>query len=235
MSRFLSGLFLFLSVTFVVHAQKVEGDWQAVVKDGPVELRVVLHVRKDETGALKGTLDSPDQGVMGTPLSSISFKDSVLKFEISSSDAMYEGKVEADRPSIKGIWSQAGNSFPLEFLPSVVPPEGKKRVLKPSEIDGQWDGAIETGSGRLRIVLHILTYEDGMTATLDSPDQNAKGLPITTITHAGGRLKFEMKQLAASFEGVINRELTKIDGTWSQGGGDAALIFSRAGAAPKEK
>jgi hypothetical protein len=44
-----------------------------------------------------------------------------------------------------------------------------------------------------------------------------------------------MKQLAASFEGAINTELTKIEGSWSQDSGGAALIFSRAGAAPKGK
>lgn len=235
MNRLISGLFLFLSVTFIAHAQKVEGDWQGVVKNGPVELRVVLHLKKDETGTLKGTLDSIDQGVTGIPISSISLKDSVLKFDVPSVDGMYEGKVDADRPALKGTWSQAGISFPLEFLPRVAPPEGKKRVLKPSDIDGQWEGVIETGSGKLRIVLHILTYEDGMTATLDSPDQNATGLPVTTITRDGERLKFEMKQLAGSYEGVINRELTKIDGPWSQGGGVATLIFSRAGDAPKSK
>jgi hypothetical protein len=237
MNRLLSGLFLFLSVTFVAHAQKVEGDWQGVGKDGRVELRVVLHLKKDETGALKGTLDSIDQGVTGVPISSISLKDSVLKFEVPSVGGMYEGKVEADPPAIRGTWSQAGNpdSFPLEFFPSVAPPEGKNRVLKPSDIDGHWEGVIETGSGKLRIVLHILTYEDGMTARLDGLARNGTGLPVTTITRDGGRLKFEMKQLAASYEGAINPELTKIDGSWSQDGGGAALIFSRAGAAPKGK
>ena len=237
MNRLLSGLFLFLSIPFVAHAQTVEGDWQAVMKDGRVELRVALHLKKDETGALKGTIDSIDRGVTGVPISSISLKDSVLKFEVPSVGGMYEGKVEADRPAIKGTWSQAGKgaSFPLEFFPSVASPEGKKRVLKPSDIDGQWEGVIETESGKLRIVLHILTYEDGMTATLDGLLRNGAGLPVTTITRDGGRLKFEMKQLAASYEGAINRELTRIDGSWSQGGDGAALIFSRAGAAPKGK
>jgi hypothetical protein len=235
MNSLLSGLFLFLSVTFVAHAQRVEGDWQGVMKDGPVELRAVLHLKKDETGTLKGTLDSIDQGVTGIPISSISLEDSVLKFEVPSVGGMFEGRVEADRPAIKGTWSQGGNSFPMEFLPSVAPPEGKNRVLKPSDIDGQWEGVIETESGKLRIVLHILTYEDGMTARLDGLDRKGTGLPVTTITRDRGRLKFEMKQLAASYEGAINPELTKIDGSWSQDGAGAALIFSRAGAAPKGK
>ena len=236
MNRLLSGLFLFLYITFVAHAQTVEGDWQAVMKDGRVELRVVLHLKKEGTGALKGTLDSIDQGVTGVPISSISLKNSVLKFEVPSVGGIYEGNVEADRPAIKGTWSQAGkgDSFPVEFFPSVASSEGKKRVLKPSDIDGQWEGVIETESVKLRVVLHILTYEDGMTATMDGLLRNGTGLPVTTITRDGGRLKFEMKQLAASYEGAINPELTRIDGAWSQGGGGEALIFSR-GAAPKGK
>lgn len=235
MKKLFYGLLLSLSMTVVAHAQTVEGDWQGVLKAGPAELRLMLHIKKDEAGVLKGTLDSIDQGAMGIPISSISLKDTALKFEISSISGEYEGKLDAGRGAIKGTWSQGANSFPLEFTRSAAPPEGKKRVLKPSDLDGQWEGVIETGSGKLRIVLHILTYEDGMTATLDSPDQNATGLPVTTINRDGGRLKFEMRQIAAGYDGAINRELTKIDGSWSQGGGGAPLIFTRAGAAPKEK
>jgi hypothetical protein len=116
MNRLLSGLFLLLSVTFVAHAQKVEGDWQGVVKDGTVELRVVLHLKKDETGALKGTLDSPDQGVTGIPISSISLKDSVLKFEVPSVGVRRESGARSPR-------SQRDLVAGRQFLPSGISPE----------------------------------------------------------------------------------------------------------------
>src|SRR5262245_14103895 len=78
--------------------------------------------------------------------------------------------------------------------------ETKKKTSKPSDIDGDWIG----GSSRLRFVLHIITYDDGMTAKHDSPDQDAFGIPVTTITRDGAELKFEIRSIAGRYEGKIN-------------------------------
>ena len=217
------------------HAQSVEGDWQGTLKAGGGELRLVLHVTKDEKGGLKATLDSPDQNSMGTPVTSITLADSTLKFEMQMIAGSYEGKVNTDRTNISGTWTQGGSSAPLEFSRVAASAEAKKRLLKPSDIDGEWEGMLDAGSQSLRLVLHIVTYEDGMTAKLDSPDQNAMGLPVTTITRDGAKLKFEMKQIAGGFEGTINQELNSISGSWTQGGGSLALTLKRKNAPPKEK
>src|SRR5262249_46146820 len=84
-----------------------------------------------------------------------------------------------------------------------------------------------------RFVLHIITYEDGMTASMDSPDQNAFGIPVTTITREGAELKFEIKSIAGRYEGKINPELTTISGTWQQGGGSMPLVLKRTNAIPQ--
>ena len=105
----------------------------------------------------------------------------------------------------------------MEFTRITVLQETKKKTPKPSDIDGAWIG----GPSKLRFVLHIITYDDGMTAEVDSPDQNAFGIPVTTITRDGAELKFEVKSIAGSYEGKINPELTTISGTWKQGGGSS--------------
>ena len=172
-----------------------------------------LHVTKDEKGTLKATFDGIDQGARGLPISAISLKDSTLNFELNVAGASYEGKINADHTRISGTWTQGGRSFPLEFTRITVLQETKKKTPKPSDIDGAW---IE-GTSKLRFVLHIITYDDGMTAEVDSPDQNAFGIPVTTITRDGAELKFEVKSIAGSYEGKINPELTTISGTWKQG------------------
>jgi hypothetical protein len=235
MKNFFYGFLLSLFATFSANAQTVEGDWQGTLKAGATELRLVLHVAKDDKGALKATLDSVDQGAMGIPITSISFNDSILKFEIQNINGSYEGKVNADRTMIDGTWSQGGGSLPLELTRVGARSETKKRTLKPSDIDGTWEGVLDAGSEKLRLVLHILTYEDGMTARLDSPDQNAIGIPITTISREGTKLKFELKQIGGSFEGSLNPELTTVSGTWEQGGGTLPLVLKRTSPASKEK
>jgi hypothetical protein len=136
--------------------------------------------------------------------------------------------VEGDT-RITGTYAQGGMSIPLEITRITVFQETKKKTPKPSDIDGAWIG----GASRLRFILHIITYEDGMTAEHDSPDQNAFGIPVTTITRGGAMLKFEIKPTRGSFEGNINPEKTTISGTWKQGGSSMPLVLKRTNEFPR--
>src|SRR5215475_7377571 len=229
MNKLFCGLLVGLFMNIGANAQTVEGDWEGMLKADDVELRVRLHVTKDEKGSLKATFDSIDQGARGLPISAISLKDSTLKFERKVAGWSYEGKVNADHTRISGTWTQGGRSFPLEFTRITAFQETEKKTPKPSDIDGAWIG----GLSKLRIVLHIITYEDGMTAKLDSPDKDAFGIPVTTITRDGAELKFEIKSIAGSYEGKINPERTTISGTWEQEGDTGLLVLKRTSSFPR--
>lgn len=228
-------LLICLFVAVAARAQAVEGDWEGTLKVGDAELRLALHVKKDDKGALKATFDSVDQGAMGIPVSSVSFSDGTLKFAMDNAQASYEGKLDAGKNVISGNWSQGGAAFPLEFARAKPRAEAKPRTPKPSDIDGDWEGALDAGGQTLRVALHIASYEDGMSAKFDSLDQNLKDIPVTTIQRDGAKLKFEMKQFAATFEGTIDKELKTITGDWSQGGGSLPLTLKRKAAPAGEK
>lgn len=210
------------------HAQAIEGDWQGTLKAGQVELRIVVHVTRDEKGALKGTMDSPDQGANRIPITGISVANSVLKFEVGAVMGSYEGKINGGATAITGLWSQLGMALPLD-LARATAVQAKARVPKPSEIDGDWSGALDIPMGTLKVILHITTYDDGMTAKLDVPDQKAMGLPATSISRDGQAVKVELKQLGASYNGTLDKELATLTGTWSQLGNSLPLIFKRTG------
>jgi uncharacterized protein len=228
-------LLICLFVAVAARAQAVEGDWEGTLKVGDAELRLALHVKKDDKGALKATFDSVDQGAMGIPVSSVSFSDGTLKFAMDNAQASYEGKLDAGKNVISGNWLQGGAAFPLEFARAKPRAEAKPRTPKPSDIDGDWEGALDAGGQTLRVALHIASYEDGMSAKFDSLDQNLKDIPVTTIQRDGAKLKFEMKQFAATFEGTIDKELKTITGDWSQGGGSLPLTLKRKAAPAGEK
>src|SRR5262249_3588035 len=140
MNKLFYGLLVSLFMNVGANAQTVEGDWQGTIKADGVELRLLLHVTKDEKGTLKATFDSIDQGARGLPISAISLKDSTLNFELQVAGGSYEGKINADYTRINGIWTQGGRSFPLEFTRITVLQETKKTPPKPSDIDGAWIG-----------------------------------------------------------------------------------------------
>src|SRR5208283_4323980 len=195
----------------------IAGDWQGTLKAGGAELRLVLHVSEREGGQLKATLDSIDQGANGMPVTSISLKDSKLTFTVDSIHGSYEGKLNADTTVIEGTWSQ-GQTFQLDFKRGAPSATAERKKAKPSDIDGAWVGTLDAGAVKLGIVFHITNMEDGLMATMDSPDQGANGLPVTTVTRNGSSLVMEMKQIGGKFEGKISADLTTIDGTWTQGG-----------------
>ena len=221
----LAALSLF-SASFAA-AQDITGDWQGTLSAGGVELRLVLHVGKNADGSLKATLDSIDQpGANNIPVSSITLKDSKLNLGVDAVHGTYEGTVSSDGKAIKGTWKQ-GQPLPLEFQRAAAPIKTEHKPAKPSDIDGAWLGTLDTGGGKLRVVFHIVNTEDGLTATLDSPDQGANGLPTTSVTRDGVSLKIEVKQIGGGFSGKIAADLSSIDGTWTQMGNSMPLVLKR--------
>eukprot|EP01035_Chromulina_nebulosa_P050250 gene50250-68313_t len=48
-------------------------------------------------------------------------------------------------------------------------------------IIGDWNGALKVQGIQLRLVFHISKTDSGFSATMDSPDQGAKGIPVTSV------------------------------------------------------
>lgn len=99
------------------------------------------------------------------------------------------------------------------------------KPAKPSDIDGDWLGTLDTGMMKLRLVLHIVNTDQGLTATMDSPDQGANGIPVNSITRTGTEFKFEMKSIGGSYVGTISTDLSTINGTWTQMGKSWPMVL----------
>jgi hypothetical protein len=161
--------------------------------------------------------------VKGIQATGVSVTDGTLTFAVPQIAGGYQGTLNAAGTAISGTWSQAGNSLPLDLTRDAATPE-RTRVVKGSDIDGDWEGSL---AAQLRLVVHITTFDDGASATFDSPNQGAFGLPITGIARQAARLQFEMKQLAASFSGTVSHDASKIEGVWSQLGNNTPLVLKR--------
>jgi hypothetical protein len=77
-------------------------------------------------------------------------------------------------------------------------------------------------------VLKIAKSADGSyTATIDSPDQGAKDIPVTSILYNDPALQLELEGIAAAYRGSLNKAATEISGLWEQGGKSLPLAFRR--------
>lgn len=94
---------------------------------------------------------------------------------------------------------------------------------------GDWEGTLDVGAAKLRLVLHVTAAADGaLTAKADSPDQGAYGLAVDTISFKEGALQFEMKRLGASYTGKLNAAGNELTGEFKQGPAAFPLVFKRA-------
>jgi fermentation-respiration switch protein FrsA (DUF1100 family) len=201
----------------------VVGDWKGTLSANGSQLHLVLHVNRAKDGNLGATLDSLDQGANGIPVSAIAVKDGKLSLTVAAVGGTYEGTVNADATEIKGTWTQR-QPIELNFERSAAAKSGN---VAPSDIDGAWTGTLDAGSAKLRVVFHIFNSADGLKATMDSLDQGAKGIPMTSVTRDGTSLKMELKTAGGVFEGKISADKVTMEGTWTQKGNSLPLVLTR--------
>lgn len=106
-------------------------------------------------------------------------------------------------------------------------------VTAQEKIVGEWQGVLDAGAVKLRIVLHFKANEKNLLGTMDSPDQGANGIPIDSVAFENSTLKFVMSKLGASYEGTLIGE--EIVGKFSQGGVVLPLSLKRGTLAPPKR
>jgi len=106
---------------------------------------------------------------------------------------------------------------------------GGQEQTAPVNPEGDWKGTLDAGGVKLDLVLHVTKKDGALSATLDSPNQGATGLPIESISVTGKSLRFEMKSLGATYEGTFSADGSQIDGQFSQGPQQLRLTFKRVG------
>ncbi|WP_348800383.1 alpha/beta hydrolase family protein [Flavobacterium adhaerens] len=94
------------------------------------------------------------------------------------------------------------------------------------DITGQWNGFLKVPGGQLRLEFNIIKNDKGYSATMDSPDQGARDIPITTTSFESNILKLEIPSARIVYEGELNPHNVVI-GTFTQSGQSFPLDLSR--------
>ncbi len=100
-------------------------------------------------------------------------------------------------------------------------------------IEGQWNGVLSIQGTQLRLVFNITKKDEIYTATMDSPDQGAKGIPVTSTTLDGNKLTIIAENMKLKYEGKVESE-AKIIGVFSQGTFKTDMELSREKIEPKK-
>jgi hypothetical protein len=169
----------------------VAGDYAGVLGS----LHLVLHLQRDTAGKLSGSLDSLDQGALGIPCSDFVLSGVQFSFNVPAVHGAYSGTVSADGKTITGTWDQ-GRPMPLVLTQTAAETKAEPAFVaaeKPSPVDGDWRGAIDTPNGQLPAVIHVKSDRSGKEyVAFDSPSQNAFGLTGDNATLKGDQFSFDL-------------------------------------------
>lgn len=93
---------------------------------------------------------------------------------------------------------------------------------------GTWEGTLPSGmGGQIRVVVHLSQAPDGLSATMDSPDQNATGIPVAKATFVDGKLSLDVAKVGGSYLGTLDAEKGEISGNWQQSGQTIPLVLKK--------
>ena len=116
-------------------------------------------------------------------------------------------------------------AFALLFLLFVSQP-----MLAQQHLVGDWEGQLRAGTTSFRIIFHISSTENGLAATMDSPDQGAKDIPVSDVRLQNGELILTVVAVGGQYRGQVLDGT--IDGLWQQGGREIPLKLNRPGELP---
>lgn len=123
----ISILLITLLAAFTLTAQDITGQWNGVLNVQGTQLRLVFNVSKTETG-YSSTMDSPDQGANGIPVTNTTFENSTIKFEVANAGIQYIGVLKENE--IVGTFKQGGLELPLNLSRKAIE---KAAVVRPQE------------------------------------------------------------------------------------------------------
>src|SRR5579863_10285584 len=103
----------FIAVATLADAQNssLAGDYVGML--GPYHVK--LHLVAGPNGALTGTADNSDMGLVGMPCENIRAEGQTFSFTVPTVRGTWTGFVGADGNSLSGMWSQGANPMPLNF------------------------------------------------------------------------------------------------------------------------
>ncbi len=94
--------------------------------------------------------------------------------------------------------------------------------------EGLWEGKLNAGV-ELRIVFHIQQNNGVFSATMDSPDQNANGIPCSKVTVTNDSIIIELDVAHAAYKAKQDNDTT-LTGLWQQGTASLPLVVHKVNA-----
>jgi hypothetical protein len=92
---------------------------------------------------------------------------------------------------------------------------------------GRWEGPLTQFGTTVRFVLNVKYAEGKLTPSLDSPDQNVTGIPLSDLVINGDSISFRIGVASANYKGRLEKWSNIIHGEFYQRGGTYTLNLTK--------
>ena len=99
------------------------------------------------------------------------------------------------------------------------------QVQPTTALEGSWSGKLKVGTMSLTLVLHLEQAEGYVKASLDSPDQGAKGISAYKEYLSDDSVALKVEAIGATYRAKLKDG--KLDGTFSQMGMKIPLVLTK--------
>lgn len=100
-------------------------------------------------------------------------------------------------------------------------------MLSAQTIVGDWNGTLDASGMKLRLIFHIQEKDGQLTATMDSPDQGANGIPVQSVSWEDEKLTITIPKLGLTYTATLEEDGNTLNGTFQQGPANLPLIMGR--------
>ncbi len=219
-----------------VKSMKVEGEitgtWLGTLTVNNNSLRIIFHIKAEKDSMLSATMDSPDQGAKNIPADNVKYENGNITISFGKIGAAFDGNLSKNKNEIEGKWVQGGGSLPLTLkkvknekeIAAVLP----VKIKLDKDLYGTWEGKLSISAIALRIDFKLVKNSDGTTsASMDSPDQGVKDIPVQEITYKNGEIILSVKSVMGKYTGKFEKDSMQINGEWQQAGRTFPLVLKK--------
>lgn len=210
--------------------------WEGSVEVPGRDLRLVVDLAQDRTGAWTGSAIVPGFGIKGTPLFNIVVTGSDIAFDLGNAlgappygPTTFKATLAGD--TMTGEMRQAGNAAKFALTrtgPSQVEPPLRSTPIA-RELESQWVGEFELGGYPRHVTMTLENHATaGATAKLVFVGKRTTDLPIDLVVQDGRILRIESVPNQVMFEGRIDNESREITGTLELGPLELPLTLRRS-------
>ena len=209
------------------------GHWEAdIAGDGPQRIRVSLDLAKNAKSEWIASMGLPSDNKTGLVVKNVVVNGKSVKFlalELMSTpfdltlapDGSMKGTISG--PGAQSVEFKRTGEAKVELIPASA------AVSK--ELEGDWEGALGSPNGGIRMVFHFKNEPDKtVVTTFDTP--NATNLPLNDVKQTGQKVEFGMRIAHGAFQGTLNKEGTELAGQFAHEESNVPLTLRKMAGQP---